>query len=68
MSDKIFRDKSRRRSAARSGQFVINLDREDREALDEASRIEKLPRTDILRRALRAYYRKLRQTDQQIAS
>ncbi len=37
--------------------IAIRLDAEDRALLDECSRREKLTKSDILRRALRAYAR-----------
>jgi uncharacterized protein (DUF1778 family) len=68
MSDKITRMSSKKRGAQRLPQFMVHLDDEDRKILDHAAELEKLTRSDVLRRALRAYYRKLRQTDQRIAS
>jgi uncharacterized protein (DUF1778 family) len=43
--------------------FNMLLDADDRAILAEAARLEKLSRSDIIRRAIRAYYRKLRQTE-----
>jgi len=63
MSEKIARAQARKRRI-RSDQFVVILAPDDRLALDESSRIERLSRADVIRRALRAYYRKLRQTEQ----
>jgi metal-responsive CopG/Arc/MetJ family transcriptional regulator len=71
MSDKVVRVTGRNRlaraakqdKADKLEQFNILLDPEDRNALDEAARLEKLTRSDVIRRAIRAYYRKLRQTE-----
>jgi uncharacterized protein (DUF1778 family) len=40
--------------------LVILLDHDDRAALEEAAAIEKLNKSDSVRRAIRAYARKLR--------
>jgi hypothetical protein len=40
--------------------LMIILDEEDRAALEEAAEIEKLYKSDTVRRAIRAYARKLR--------
>lgn len=63
MSAKVVRVSQRKRKI-QSGQFLVQLDEDDRRALEESSRIEKLTRSDVIRRALRAYYRKLKQTEQ----
>jgi hypothetical protein len=52
--------KKQKRAPRKRPLFMIKFDHEDRAMLDEASRVEKLTRSDVLRRALRAYYRKLR--------
>jgi predicted transcriptional regulator len=63
MATKLVRVPTRKRKQDRPDQFTIILDAEDREALNEAARLEKLTRSDVMRRAIRAYYRKLRQTE-----
>ena len=40
-------------------QFILNLDREDRELLDKMAAVEKLKRSDVVRRALRRYAKDL---------
>jgi len=63
MSAKLGRLPSRKRKPCRTDQFTLTLDDEDRRLLDETSRIEKLPRSDIVRRALRAYYKKIQSSE-----
>ncbi len=68
MSDKISTMPVRKkRGRPRPNHFFVMLDEEDRIALEEAAKLEKLTKSDVLRRALRAYYRELRKT-QAIAS
>jgi metal-responsive CopG/Arc/MetJ family transcriptional regulator len=55
--------KRQKKGAPKRPMFMVQLDSEDRAMLEEASRAEKLTRSDIIRRALRAYYRKLRSAD-----
>lgn len=50
----------KKRVRHRPSAFMVVLDSEDQEALERASEIEKLTKSDIVRRAVRAYYRKLR--------
>lgn len=67
MSAKLVRVRAPKRKQETSPsfeQFNILLDPDDRFALEEASRIEKLSKSDVFRRALRAYYRKLLRTEQ----
>jgi len=40
--------------------FMVILDEDDRRALEDAAQIEKLNKADSVRRAIRAYARKLR--------
>jgi len=40
--------------------FMVALDADDRRALEDAAQIEKLNKADSVRRAIRAYHRKLR--------
>jgi hypothetical protein len=40
--------------------LMVILDEEDRRALEDAAEIEKLYKADTIRRAIRAYARKLR--------
>lgn len=69
MSAKIIRAPRRRRKSG-FHQVLVKLDDQDKFVLKEASRIEKLTQSDVIRRALRAYYKKVRQTEnvQSIAS
>jgi metal-responsive CopG/Arc/MetJ family transcriptional regulator len=41
--------------------FIVQFDEDDRRLLDQSSKLEKLSRSEILRRALRDYHRKLSQ-------
>jgi hypothetical protein len=40
--------------------LMVVLDEDDRRALEDAAQLEKLPKADSVRRAIRAYARKLR--------
>ena len=57
-------DKSRRRrppSRLFPHQFLVKFDEDDRRLLEQSAEIEKLNRSEILRRALREYHKKLKQ-------
>ena len=57
----------KRKAPKRPGAFVFYLSESDRTILDAASKLDGLSRSDVLRRAIRAYYRKL-QRSERIAS
>ncbi len=40
--------------------LMVILDEDDRRALEDAAQLEKLPKADSVRRAIRAYARRLR--------
>lgn len=66
MSNKPRRLRKKSRLVLYPYQFLVTFDEDDRRLLDHAAKVEKLNRSDILRRALREYHRKL--TDVAIAS
>lgn len=52
--------KTKERVAKPTYNLLVALDDDDRRALEEAAQIEKLNKTESVRRAIRAYARKLR--------
>lgn len=52
--------KKRTKRAKQPYHLLVALDRHDRRALEDAAQIEKLNKADAVRRAIRAYHRKLR--------
>lgn len=64
MSERITRMRERRRKTpSRPGAKVVYFSAADREILEAACRIDGLCGNDVIRRALRAYYRKLLRTE-----